>query len=315
MTETRHPLPSERDRVIDSAGVPIAIRDFGGEGPPVLLLHGLGGTLEDWAPVAPLLTPHRRAVAVDLRNSGHSGDGPWEWDAVLGDIEAVAAAIGEPEPAVVGASIGGMIAVLWGERHPRCPGAVNLDGHPVLGVAQRHPGLDPDRAAEQREGLAAAFSAMEAQRADPLGPDAAEALAEAARAAARRIGASEASFAASVYRNLTAADGAGHRFQRPLPEPLARIRRAMEELDIFAAYERTRARTLAVLATEDTPGQGPFADLMAAHRRGVDEALAAIARESPHVRAAHLAGGHALLAERPADVARLALDFLAGHDG
>ncbi|MFC4563336.1 alpha/beta fold hydrolase [Nocardiopsis mangrovi] len=315
MADTTHPRPSWRDRVIDSSGVPIAARDFGGEGTPVVLVHGLGGTLEDWAAVAPRLTARHRVIATDLRNSGHSGDGPWEWGAVLGDIEAVVAEFGAEEPAVVGASLGGMVAVLWGERHPQCPGVANLDGHPVLGAGRRHPGMAPERAAEQRERLGALFSAMEEQRASPLGPADAGALAEAARSSARRLGASEDAFAASVYRSLTAADGAGRRFARPLREPLARIRRAMEGLDLFAAYERTGARTLAVLATEDTPGQEEFADLMAAHRRGVGDALADLARERPRLRAARLAAGHAVLAERPADVARLVLDFLAGDDG
>ncbi len=37
-------------------GVHLAVRDFGGEGPPVVLLHGLAGHAEEWAQTASWLT-------------------------------------------------------------------------------------------------------------------------------------------------------------------------------------------------------------------------------------------------------------------
>lgn len=40
--------------------------------PPVLLLHGVGCTLEDWAPQYPLLSAHHRVIAVDMPGSGFS---------------------------------------------------------------------------------------------------------------------------------------------------------------------------------------------------------------------------------------------------
>ena len=52
-------------------GLSLHFEDSGTGGPPVLLLHELGGSSESWRAVSPLLTD-RRVVAVDLRCAGRS---------------------------------------------------------------------------------------------------------------------------------------------------------------------------------------------------------------------------------------------------
>lgn len=84
----------------------------------MLLLHGLGGTLDDWDR---LELDGRGSVAMDLRGHGLSGEGPWEWERVLDDVEAVVRHLDLGSPAVVGHSLGGMLAVQWALRHPECP--------------------------------------------------------------------------------------------------------------------------------------------------------------------------------------------------
>jgi len=83
------------------------------DGPPVLLLHGLGSRAADWSWQSPALEPHYRVIAVDL--PGHGGS-PLPSPAVTVEAmaEAVAALVGDLTPApvhVVGLSLGACVAV------------------------------------------------------------------------------------------------------------------------------------------------------------------------------------------------------------
>ncbi|SDL98612.1 Pimeloyl-ACP methyl ester carboxylesterase [Lentzea albidocapillata subsp. violacea] len=137
----------------------LAATDFGGDDSPFLLLHGLGGDRSAWETLAPHLDG--RAVAVDLRGHGESGDGPWDWEAVLDDLDDTAVHFGLEDPVVVGHSLGGILAGMWALRHPSCPAAVSLDGHRS---ATTHPanyaGLAEDAVTEGLARLNAMFTAQ-----------------------------------------------------------------------------------------------------------------------------------------------------------
>ncbi|PPK65544.1 alpha/beta hydrolase [Actinokineospora auranticolor] len=127
--------------------------DFGGSGPQLLLLHGLGGNAREWREFADHLTDTHHVLAVDLR-----ADLPWSWDIALADIEA----LGLDNPAVVGMSFGGMIAGRWAARHPECPAAVSVDGHrgALTRRADNYPGMAPARLDADLAAPRAAFAAQ-----------------------------------------------------------------------------------------------------------------------------------------------------------
>src|SRR5262249_55172927 len=120
------------NHVVQGAGPRIFVRDHGGAGADVLLLPGGARTLDDWEPVVPLLLDAGlRVVAMDLRGHGGSEFAPWSWSAVVDDVAAVVEHMSLRRPAVVGHSLGGMVATVWAAmcNSEECPLAVNVDGH------------------------------------------------------------------------------------------------------------------------------------------------------------------------------------------
>lgn len=82
---------------------------------PVLLLHGGGQTRHSWSGSAQRLAAEGwRALSLDLRGHGQSDwapDGAYDLDDFVGDLIAVVRTLERP-PVVVGASLGGMAAMV-----------------------------------------------------------------------------------------------------------------------------------------------------------------------------------------------------------
>jgi pimeloyl-ACP methyl ester carboxylesterase len=107
-----------------------------GQGPPLVLVHGLGGSATNWVELAPLLSPHFRLVIPDL-----PGHGPSEPLAGVSGLQPYAdrvAAVMEHERAspapLVGHSLGGLVVLRLALRRPDSVSALVLAAAAGLSV-------------------------------------------------------------------------------------------------------------------------------------------------------------------------------------
>lgn len=99
------------ERRVEVAGIPTAVLE-GGEGPPLVLLHGPGEFAATWARVIPDLVRSYRVVAPDLPGHGASGlgDGPLDAERMLAWLDELIALTCPSPPVVVGHLLGGALA-------------------------------------------------------------------------------------------------------------------------------------------------------------------------------------------------------------
>lgn len=91
-----------------------------GNGPPLVLVHGIGAARDTWRFITPLLTPHYTVVTYDLRGHGASPKPrePFDLDALVDDLERVRARVGFEQIHIAGHSLGGMIGPAYARRYP-----------------------------------------------------------------------------------------------------------------------------------------------------------------------------------------------------
>ncbi|MFI6448584.1 alpha/beta fold hydrolase [Kitasatospora sp. NPDC050543] len=86
-----------------------------GDGPPLLLLHGIGHRWQGWEPVLDLLTREREVIAVDLPGFGASPPLPTGMPYTISSAMTVLgeflASIGVERPHVAGNSLGGLFTL------------------------------------------------------------------------------------------------------------------------------------------------------------------------------------------------------------
>jgi pimeloyl-ACP methyl ester carboxylesterase len=107
------------DRYIDVRAVWTRYWDLG-TGPPVLLLHGLGASIESWQRVVGPLSEQVRVLVPDLVGFGYSAkpDIDYTLDAFVGFVGAFMESVGIAQASLVGHSLGGAIALRIAIEHP-----------------------------------------------------------------------------------------------------------------------------------------------------------------------------------------------------
>ena len=99
-------------RRVEVRGAPVVVVDTGGDGPPLLFVHGLAGLWQNWLLNIPAFMSSHRVIAIDLPGFGQSPMPPEEISikGYARIVEALCEKLGVESPAVVGNSMGGFIA-------------------------------------------------------------------------------------------------------------------------------------------------------------------------------------------------------------
>ena len=254
----------------------------GGEGPPLVLVHGLAGAAYNFTELAPLLARRRRVLVPDL--PGHGGTAPLPAVRTMGELAAHVAAVAEHEgmtPAeVLGYSLGGVVALRLAAEKPDLVSAVVLLAS--AGIVSTTP--------RARVWLAATSTLRPAR-----------VVAHARREIARRPRLRSAVFGfwgAEDPRALSPEAVLGFLAAQPEHTDVRRTARALARDDPRAYVDRVRCPALVTWGARDrlVPLEDGF-ELA----RGLEAPL----RVLP-------GAGHLLVAERPRECAALVLEFLDG---
>jgi pimeloyl-ACP methyl ester carboxylesterase len=97
----------------------IVQEDGPSDGPPILLLHGFGGSLYWWGQVVPLLADRFRLIRVDLLGHGGTGGAAADAPEQARAVERVLDSLGVSAVTAVGHSFGADVAVELAERSDR----------------------------------------------------------------------------------------------------------------------------------------------------------------------------------------------------
>jgi pimeloyl-ACP methyl ester carboxylesterase len=129
-----------RHKTVDLDG-PVHYIDFGGEGNPLVMVHGLGGSALNWAAVGPELSKQYHAVAIDLAGFGQTP--LFRRSATLGANANLVHRFAEQvfgDPVIlIGNSMGGHIGILEAGDHPASVRALILVDPAVPGLRAIRP--------------------------------------------------------------------------------------------------------------------------------------------------------------------------------
>jgi pimeloyl-ACP methyl ester carboxylesterase len=137
-TDGKHRLEGFAEQEVEWRGARLRYA-VGGDGPALVLVHGLGGTIENWRALAPPLAARHRVVVPDLPGHGRSALLPDARDvdalaeAVLAqvDAEAIRGAVW------IGHSLGGVVALRAAALRPEVARGLVLAASAGIGSTSR----------------------------------------------------------------------------------------------------------------------------------------------------------------------------------
>ena len=122
----------------------IRIRDTGGSGTPLVLIHGLANSIEIWDRVMPALAAHFRVIAFDLPGFGQADrpDAAYDGGFFADQLCAMLDTLGIERAHLVGSSLGASIIIRFAADHLEridravlaAPGGFGRRTHPLMRV-------------------------------------------------------------------------------------------------------------------------------------------------------------------------------------
>ncbi len=90
-----------------------------GTGQPVIILHGLFGSGDNWRSIARMMEPHYQSIVVDMRNHGRSPHDPeMNFQVMADDILELMTDLNLDKVSILGHSMGGKVAMQFSLLHP-----------------------------------------------------------------------------------------------------------------------------------------------------------------------------------------------------
>src|ERR1039458_7602458 len=112
-----------------------------GEGPTILLIHGIAGSSTTWRAVMPSLAEHYTVIAPDLLGHGQSAKprGDYSLGAYASGIRDLLAVLGKERVTLIGHSLGGGVAMQFAYQFPEWAQRLVLVASGGVGQAVRTP--------------------------------------------------------------------------------------------------------------------------------------------------------------------------------
>jgi len=108
-----------------------------GEGPPVVILHGLFGAARNFGAIQRALASNYRIIALDMRNHGDSPHGAdMRYEILASDVRETLQTLGIEQAAIIGHSMGGKAAMAMALLWPALVGRLLISD--IAPVAYRH---------------------------------------------------------------------------------------------------------------------------------------------------------------------------------
>ncbi len=149
------------NRWIEANGVQLRYELQAGRLETIVLLHEMGGMLESWDAVVPLLAPFASVLRYDQRGAGLSEKppGPYAITQAADDLAGLLAALAITGPvAVVGAAVGAAVAAAFAARHPQAIAALALLAPATMLDEAKRARIEQRIAAIERLGIRQAFA-------------------------------------------------------------------------------------------------------------------------------------------------------------